>query len=174
MPVGFKNGTRGTVKIAVEAVRAARNPHHFLSVTKQGLAAIVATRGNLDCHVILRGGAGKPNYQPEHVAKTVEMLEGAGLEGRIMVDCSHANSGKDHEKQAGVASALGQQVAQGGTGVFGVMLESFLVGGRQDGGPGTDLTYGQSVTDACMGWEATVPVIEELAESVRQRRSAGG
>jgi len=174
MPVGFKNGTRGTVKIAVEAVRAARNPHHFLSVTKQALAANVATRGNLDCHVILRGGAGKPNYQPEHVAETVEMLEGAGLEGRIMVDCSHANSGKDHEKQAGVASALGQQVAQGGTGVFGVMLESFLVGGRQDGGPGADLTYGQSVTDACMSWEATVPVIEELAESVRQRRSAGG
>ncbi|MBW2551013.1 MAG: 3-deoxy-7-phosphoheptulonate synthase [Deltaproteobacteria bacterium] len=174
MPVGFKNGTRGTVKIAVEAVKAARNPHHFLSVTKQGITAIVATKGNLDCHVILRGGAGKPNYQPEDVAETVEMLEGAGLEGRIMVDCSHANSGKDHEKQAGVAIAIGQQVAQGSTGVFGVMLESFLVGGRQSGDPGTDLTYGQSITDACMSWDVTVPVVEGLADSVRQRRNAGG
>ncbi len=173
MPVGFKNGTRGTVKIAVEAVKAARNPHHFLSVTKQGLTAIVATRGNLDCHVILRGGAGKPNYQPEDVAETVEMLNGADLDTRLMVDCSHANSGKDHEKQAGVAAALGQQVAEGGTGVFGVMLESFLVGGRQDGDAGTDLTYGQSITDACMGWDVTVPVIEGLAESVRKRRAAG-
>jgi 3-deoxy-7-phosphoheptulonate synthase len=174
MPVGFKNGTRGTVKIAVEAVKAARNPHHFLSVTKQGITAIVATKGNLDCHVILRGGAEKPNYRAEDVAETVEMLEAAGLEGRLMVDCSHANSGKDHEKQAGVAIALGQQVAQGSTGVFGVMLESFLVGGRQSGDPGTDLTYGQSITDACMSWDVTVPVIEGLADSVRQRRNAGG
>jgi 3-deoxy-7-phosphoheptulonate synthase len=174
MPVGFKNGTRGTVKIAVEAVRAARNPHHFLSVTKQGLTAIVATKGNLDCHVILRGGAGKPNYHAEDVAETVEMLEAAGLEGRLMVDCSHANSSKDHEKQAGVAIALGQQVAQGSTGVFGVMLESFLVGGRQNSDPGAELTYGQSITDACMSWDVTVPVIEGLADSVRQRRNAGG
>ncbi|MBW2377551.1 MAG: 3-deoxy-7-phosphoheptulonate synthase [Deltaproteobacteria bacterium] len=174
MPVGFKNGTRGTVKIAVEAVKAARNPHHFLSVTKQGLTAIVATKGNLDCHVILRGGGGQPNYQPEHVAETVEMLKGAGLEGRLMVDCSHANSGKDHEKQAGVAMALGEQIAQGGTGVFGVMLESFLVGGRQNSDPGAELTYGQSITDACMSWDATVPVIEGLADSVRRRRNAGG
>jgi 3-deoxy-7-phosphoheptulonate synthase len=174
MPVGFKNGTRGTVKIAVEAVKAARNPHHFLSVTKQGLTAIVATKGNLDCHVILRGGAGKPNYQPEHIAETVDMLKGAGLEGRLMVDCSHANSGKDHEKQAGVAMAVGEQIAQGGTGAFGVMLESFLVGGRQDSDPGAELTYGQSITDACMSWDVTVPVIEGLADSVRQRRNAGG
>ncbi len=172
MPGGFKNGTRGTVKIAVEAVKAARNPHHFLSVTKQGLTAIVATKGNLDCHVILRGGAGQPNYQPEHVANTVEMLEGAGLEGRLMVDCSHANSGKDHEKQAGVARALGEQIARGDTGMFGVMLESFLVGGRQESDPGADLKYGQSITDACMSWDVTVPVIEQLADSVRQRRSA--
>jgi 3-deoxy-7-phosphoheptulonate synthase len=173
MPVGFKNGTRGTIKIAVEAVKAARNPHHFLSVTKQGLTAIVATKGNLDCHVILRGGAGKPNYHPEQIAETVEMLEGAGLEGSVMVDCSHANSGKDHEKQAGVAIAIGQQVAQGSTNVLGVMLESFLVGGRQDTVPGVDLTYGQSITDACMSWDVTVPVIEGLAESVRRRRNAG-
>jgi 3-deoxy-7-phosphoheptulonate synthase len=172
MPVGFKNGTRGTVLIAVEAVRAARNPHHFLSVTKQGLTAIVATKGNLDCHVILRGGAGKPNYEPEHIASTVKMLEAAGLDGRIMVDCSHANSGKDHEKQAAVAEAIGRQVAGGSTGVFGVMLESFLVGGRQDNKPGVELVYGQSITDACMSWDATVPVIEGLAESVRKRRKA--
>lgn len=172
MPVGFKNGTRGTVKIAVEAVRAARNPHHFLSVTKQGLTAIVATKGNLDCHVILRGGTGKPNYHPAAIAETVEMLAGIGLEARLMVDCSHANSGKDHERQARVASAVAQQVAEGGTGVFGVMLESFLVGGRQDKKDDEELTYGQSITDACMSWDMTVPVIEELAASVRSRRSA--
>jgi 3-deoxy-7-phosphoheptulonate synthase len=174
MPVGFKNGTRGTIQIAVEAVKAARHPHHFLSVTKQGLTAIVATKGNLDCHVILRGGTGRPNYQPEQIAETVEMLEGEGLGGRVMVDCSHANSGKDYEKQAGVAIALGQQIAQGSTGVCGVMLESFLVGGRQDTKPGVDLTYGQSITDACMSWDVTVPVIEGLADSVQQRRNAGG
>jgi 3-deoxy-7-phosphoheptulonate synthase len=174
MPVGFKNGTRGTTKIAVEAVRAARNPHHFLSVTKQGLTAIVATKGNLDCHVILRGGTGKPNYHPEQIAETVHMLESAGLDGSVMVDCSHANSGKDHEKQAGVAIALGQQIAQGSTDVCGVMLESFLVAGRQDQEPGVDLAYGQSITDACMSWDVTVPVIEGLADSVQQRRNAGG
>ena len=173
MPVGFKNGTRGTIVIAVEAVRAARNPHHFLSVTKQGLTAIVATKGNLDCHVILRGGTGKPNYQAEHVQETVDMLESAGLDPHVMVDCSHANSGKDHEKQGAVALAVATQVADGSTGVFGLMLESFLVGGRQDGGGGTELTYGQSITDACMSWDATVPVIEGLAEAVRKRRSAG-
>jgi 3-deoxy-7-phosphoheptulonate synthase len=174
MPVGFKNGTRGTIIIAVEAAKAARNPHHFLSVTKQGLAAIVATKGNLDCHVILRGGAGKPNYDPASIAETVRMLEAEGLDGRVMVDCSHANSGKDHEKQAGVAAAIAEQVAGGSTGVFGVMLESFLVGGRQDKAPGVELTYGQSITDACMSWEATVPVIEGLAASVRARRKARG
>jgi 3-deoxy-7-phosphoheptulonate synthase len=173
MPVGFKNGTRGTVVIAVEAVRAARHPHHFLSVTKQGLTAIVATKGNLDCHVILRGGAGKPNYEPEFIASTVELLESSGLDGSVMVDCSHANSGKDHERQAVVAAAVGKQIAEGSTGVFGIMLESFLVGGRQDQQPGVELTHGQSITDACMSWEATVPVIEGLADSVRQRRSAG-
>jgi len=173
MPVGFKNGTRGTVIIAVEAVRAARNAHHFLSVTKQGLTAIVATKGNLDCHVILRGGTGKPNYHLEDIEETVQMLEGAGLEGRLMVDCSHANSGKDHEKQPAVASDVARQIASGSTGVFGLMLESFLVGGRQDNGSNPELEYGQSITDACMGWDATVPVIEELAEAVRKRRSAG-
>lgn len=174
MPVGFKNGTRGTIIIAVEAVRAARHPHHFLSVTKQGLTAIVATKGNLDCHIILRGGTGKPNYSADDIAETVRMLESAGLDGRVMVDCSHANSSKDHEKQAGVAAAIATQVTQGTTGVFGVMLESFIVGGRQDNGANAKLTYGQSITDACMSWDATVPVIEGLADAVRKRRSAGG
>ena len=133
----------------------------------------MATEGNLDCHVILRGGTGKPNYHPENIEETVEMLDSAGLEGRLMVDCSHANSGKDHEKQAGVASDIAGQIAEGSTGVFGIMLESFLVGGRQDNGSNANLQYGQSITDACMGWDATVPVIEELAESVRKRRAAG-
>lgn len=174
MPVGFKNGTRGTILIAVEAVRAARHPHHFLSVTKQGLTAIVATKGNLDCHVILRGGTSKPNYQPESIRETVEMLEAANLEGRVMVDCSHANSNKDHEKQPGVAAAIAKQIAGGSADIFGVMLESFLVGGRQDNGANPKLVYGQSITDACMSWESTVPVIEALAEAVTKRRGAGG
>ncbi|MEM7135919.1 MAG: 3-deoxy-7-phosphoheptulonate synthase [Myxococcota bacterium] len=173
MPVGFKNGTRGTIKIAVEAVRASRNPHHFLSVTKQGLSAIVATKGNLDCHVILRGGTGKPNYQPESIAETTAMLESASLAPRLMVDCSHANSGKDHERQAGVASEVAKQIAAGSTQVFGVMLESFIVGGRQDKKDDEPLAYGQSITDACMSWDATLPVIEEFASSVRERRTAG-
>jgi 3-deoxy-7-phosphoheptulonate synthase len=173
MPVGFKNGTRGTVQIAVQAVKAARHPHHFLSVTKQGLTAIVATKGNLDCHVILRGGTNKPNYTPEMIAQTVELLEAEGLDGRVMVDCSHANSGKDHERQPAVAKAVAQQVAEGSQRIFGAMLESFLVGGRQDAKPGSELTYGKSITDACMSWDATVPVIEGLAEAARSRRKQG-
>lgn len=172
MPVGFKNGTRGTVRIAVEAVRAARHPHHFLSVTKQGLTAIVATRGNLDCHVILRGGA-EPNYDPSAIGDTIKMLTAGGLEPRLMVDCSHANSGKDHERQPEVAHVLASQIESGGTQLFGVMLESFLVAGRQDNKPGTELTYGQSITDSCMSWEVTAPVLERLADAVRKRRSAG-
>ena len=173
MPVGFKNGTRGTVVIAVEAVKAARHPHHFLSVTKQGLTAIVATKGNLDCHVILRGGTNKPNYSPETIVETVKMLEAEGLDGRLMVDCSHANSGKDHEQQPAVANAVARQVAEGSKGIFGVMLESFLVGGRQDTKPGVEPTYGLSITDACMSWDATVPIIESFAEAVRSRRKRG-
>jgi 3-deoxy-7-phosphoheptulonate synthase len=173
MPVGFKNGTRGTIKIAVDAVKAARNPHHFLSVTKQGLSAIVATRGNLDCHVILRGGAGTPNYGAEAIAETTTMLSDASLTPSLMVDCSHANSGKNHAQQPHVADAVGAQVAEGSSGVFGVMLESFLVDGRQDHAAGKELAYGQSITDACMGWEMTVPVIEGLAKASRARRTAG-
>lgn len=173
MPVGFKNGTRGTIKIAVEAVRAAQHPHHFLSVTKQGITAIVATKGNLDCHVILRGGTGKPNYHPETIADTNRMLSDAGMEPRLMVDCSHANSGKDHSKQASVAGAIAEQVADGRNGICGIMLESFLVGGRQDNKRDGSLTYGQSITDACIGWDETVPVIEKLAAAVQSRRTAG-
>ena len=171
MPVGFKNGTRGTVKIAVDAVRAARNPHHFLSVTKQGLTAIVATKGNLDCHVIHRGGSESPNYDAGSIARTVELLEAAGLPPRLMVDCSHANSNKDHEQQPEVAAALAEQVAEGSTQVFGLMLESFLVGGRQNHSANAALTYGQSITDACMGWDATLPVLKTLAQAVRTRRT---
>ncbi len=170
MPVGFKNGTKGTVQIAVDAVGAAIHPHHFLSVTKQGLAAIVATNGNPDVHIILRGGNNQPNYSAEHVESSVKLLEKAHLAPRVMIDCSHANSHKDHEKQADVAVEVAAQIAGGSHSVFGVMLESFLVGGRQDHKPDKPLVYGQSITDACMSWEATVPVIEALAKSVRDRR----
>ena len=174
MPVGFKNGTRGHGEDR-RGGRQSRAQPAPLPLGDQ--AGPHRDRGNqrqprLSRHPPRRSR--ETELSAEHVAETVEMLEGAGLEGRLMVDCSHANSGKDHEKQAGVASALGQQVAQGSTGVFGVMLESFLVGGRQDTDPGAELTYGQSITDACMSWDATVPVIERLADSVRQRRNAGG
>lgn len=170
MPIGFKNGTKGTVQIAVDAVGSAKHPHHFLSVTKQGLAGIVATQGNPDCHVILRGGANQPNYSAEHVEAAWKLLEKARLPSRVMIDCSHANSHKDHEKQPDVAEDVAAQLADGSDRISGVMLESFLVGGRQDQKPGVPLTYGQSITDACMSWDATVPVIETLAKGVRARR----
>lgn len=169
MPVGFKNGTKGTVQIAVDAVGAAMHPHRFLSVTKQGLAAIVATGGNPDCHIILRGGS-QPNYAAEHVQSSVALLEKAGLETKVMIDCSHANSSKDHERQPAVADDIASQLASGSTAIFGVMLESFLVGGRQNHEPGKPLVYGQSITDACMSWESTVPTLESLAKGVAARR----
>ena len=169
MPVGFKNGTRGTIQIAIDAVGAAIHPHHFLSVTKQGLTAIVSTRGNQDCHVILRGGTNQPNFDQATVGDTVAMLEKAGLEPRLMIDFSHANSGKDHEKQPVVAADIAEQLAQGSQQIFGVMLESFLVGGRQNVGP--DMQYGQSITDACMSWDATESVLEQLAAAVVKRRN---
>jgi len=174
MPVGFKNGTAGSVSIAVDGILSARNPHHFLSVTKQGVAAIVATRGNEDCHVILRGGRDGPNYSAPQITSVVETLERHGLAPRLMVDCSHANSGKDHLKQAGVADDLAKQLRGGSPSIFGVMLESFLVDGAQkhvEGEPLDRLVRGQSITDACMGWERTVPVLETLAEAVVARRS---
>ena len=171
MPVGFKNGTGGSIQIAVDAVNAARHPHRFLSVTKQGLAAIVATRGNKDSHVILRGGSDGPNFSPEHVKTVTDKLESAGLSPRLMVDCSHANSGKDPARQPAVAAALGEQIASSKTGIAGVMIESFLVAGRQNHKPGCELVYGQSITDGCLEWDTTVEVLEGLAESVRKRKA---
>jgi 3-deoxy-7-phosphoheptulonate synthase len=173
MPVGFKNGTDGNVQIAVDAIRAASHPHQFLSVTKQGLAAIVVTKGNDTCHVILRGGQRRPNYHAEDVEATARILQRAGLPPRVMVDCSHGNSGKDHTRQPAVARDVAAQVAEGSTYIFGVMLESHLVGGRQDVTPGRPLSYGQSVTDACLSWIDTVPVLEGLAHAVRARRALG-
>ena len=171
MPVGFKNGTSGSVQMAVDACRAAAYPHHFLSVTEQGVAAIVATCGNPDCHVILRGGGSGTNYDAAHVATTLVKLREAGLPARVMIDTSHGNSGKDFRMQPGVATAIAGQVAAGEAGIIGVLMESFLVDGRQELGDGSGLVHGQSVTDGCMGWEMTGPVLRELAAAARTRRS---
>jgi 3-deoxy-7-phosphoheptulonate synthase len=176
MPVGFKNGTEGSVSVAEDGILSARNAHHFLSVTKQGVAAIVSTRGNNDCHVILRGGRTGPNYSADKVAAVVASLERRGMAPRLMVDCSHANSDKDHLKQLVVAEDVAKQIAGGSHAIFGVMLESFLVDGAQkhvEGQPREKLVRGQSITDACLGWERTVPVLDRLAEAVTARRRAG-
>src|SRR5215470_5637395 len=170
MPVGFKNGTDGGVQIAIDAVRAATHPHQFLGVTEQGLCAIVATRGNPDCHIILRGGASGPNYDTVSVQKTAAALIDAGLAPRLMVDTSHGNSDKDYRRQPVAAHDLAEQIAHGENAIFGVMMESFLVDGRQDLKNPAALRYGQSITDACMGWEMTVPVLADLARAVRARR----
>jgi 3-deoxy-7-phosphoheptulonate synthase len=169
MPVGFKNGTKGTVQIAIDAIRSSAHPHHFLSVTKQGVAAIVSTRGNQDTHLILRGGTEGPNYDADSIAAVVAQLEASGLPGRVMVDCSHANSGKDPAQQPVVAHDIAEQIAGGSHAIVGIMLESFLVDGRQD--IASSMTYGQSITDACMSWERTLPVFDELAAAVRSRRA---
>jgi len=171
VPVGFKNGTDGNIQIAIDAVQAASHPHQFLSVTKQGLSAIVATRGNPDCHIILRGSSKGPNYQPEAVAKAVTGLQKARLPPQLMVDCSHGNSRKDPTCQPQVAREIGDQIRAGGAAITGVMIESHLLAGRQDRVPGKPLVYGQSITDACLGWPETVPVLQDLAEAVRKRRS---
>jgi 3-deoxy-7-phosphoheptulonate synthase len=170
MPVGFKNGTDGGVQIAIDAVRSSGHPHRFLGVTEQGLCAIVATRGNPDCHVILRGGASGPNYDANTVQKTAAALQDAGVTPRLMVDCSHGNSEKDYRRQAVVGEEIATQLEAGERAIFGVMMESFLVDGRQDLVDPRRLTYGQSITDSCMGWEMTVPVLRRLAEGVRARR----
>ena len=172
MPVGFKNGTDGGIQIAIDAVRSAMHPHSFLGVTEQGLCAIVGTRGNPDCHVILRGGQSGANYDAVTVQKTVSTLRDAGLAPRLMIDTSHGNSEKDYRRQPVVSREIAAQVAQGETGIFGVMMESFLADGRQELRDRASLVYGQSITDACMGWDMTVPVLENLAESVRTRRRA--
>ena len=172
MPVGFKNGTDGGVQIAIDALRAAAHPHRFLGVTEQGLAGIVSTRGNPDCHVILRGGSSGPNYDAMSVQKTLAALRDAGLPPRLMIDASHGNSEKDYTRQALVVRDVAAQLAQGETGLIGMMMESFLVEGRQDLRDPARLTYGQSITDACMGWDTTVSVLHELAAAARARRAA--
>ncbi|HTH59795.1 MAG TPA: 3-deoxy-7-phosphoheptulonate synthase AroG [Paraburkholderia sp.] len=172
-PVGFKNGTDGNVKIAVDAIKAASQPHHFLSVTKGGHSAIVSTAGNEDCHVILRGGK-TPNYDADSVNAASADIGKAGLAARVMIDASHANSEKKHENQIPVCANIGRQIAAGDERIIGVMVESHLVAGRQDLKEGCALTYGQSITDACIGWDESVAVLEGLAESVRQRRIARG
>ena len=169
MPIGFKNGTDGNVQIAIDAVRSAANPHHFLSVTKQGVAAIVATKGNPDTHVILRGGAGAANYDAASVAALCAALDKAKQPRRVLIDCSHANSSKDHTQQPATARAVAAQVASGQRAIVGLMLESFLEDGRQDYAPG--MPFGKSITDACMSWERTLPLFGELGAAVRRRRA---
>ena len=168
-PVGFKNGTDGNVKIAVDAVGAASHPHHFLAVTKEGRSAIAATAGNPDCHVILRGGKA-PNYDAASIEAASRVLAKAGLPARLMVDASHANSGKDPDNQPAVVEDIAAQLEGGERRIVGVMVESHLVGGRQDLFDGQPLAYGQSITDGCLGWEASVQVLERLAAAVRARR----
>jgi 3-deoxy-7-phosphoheptulonate synthase len=171
-PVGFKNGTDGNVRIAIDAIKAASQPHHFLSVTKGGHSAIVSTNGNEDCHIILRGGK-TPNYDEASVAAACAEMSEAGLAQKLMIDASHANSRKNHENQIEVAADIGRQISAGDSRIVGVMIESHLVSGRQDLDPGarlSDLTYGQSVTDGCIGWDESVEVLDRLASAVRDRR----
>ncbi len=172
MPVGFKNGTDGDIQVAVDACRAAAAGHTFFGVTMDGTGAVVTTAGNPDCHVILRGGRPGPNYDAGQVGAALELITAAGLPRRVMVDASHGNSGKDHRRQPVVAGALAGQLAAGDTGLVGVMLESFLVEGRQEPGDPARLVYGQSVTDACMDIDTTAGVLGELAAAVRERRAA--
>ena len=170
-PVGFKNGTDGNVKIAVDAVQAASQPHHFMAVTKDGQTAIAATTGNEDCHVILRGGR-SPNYDAASVDAACQAIAGAGLQGRVMIDASHANSRKQPENQPAVIDDIAAQLAAGEQRIVGVMVESHLVGGRQELVPGQPLRYGQSITDGCIDWDTTVDVLERLAQAVCRRRAA--
>lgn len=171
MPVGFKNSTDGSLQIAVDAVLTARSQHWFPSVTKQGVAAIFQTTGNEACHVILRGGTRTgPNYDAEHIARACARLGAKGLRETVMVDCSHGNSQKDHRKQADVAAKISEQIAAGSTRIFGAMLESHLVEGRQDYVPGQPSTYGQSITDACISFEQTEPLLEQFASAQQKRR----
>jgi 3-deoxy-7-phosphoheptulonate synthase len=170
MPVGFKNSTEGNTQTAVDAVLSARSPHWFPSVTKQGVSAIFQTAGNDTCHVILRGGSRTgPNYEAEHVAKVCTRLAAKGLSGAVMIDCSHGNSNKDHCRQAEVAASICAQVASGSWQIFGAMLESNLVEGRQDYVPGHPAVYGQSITDACISIESTEPILDQLAAAQQAR-----
>ncbi len=173
-PIGFKNGTDGNVRIACDAIQAASRPHHFLGVHKSGQVAMVRTRGNPDCHIILRGGAA-PNYDAASVAAACEALGGAGLPETLMVDCSHANCGKRHERQQDVAREIARQVEGGSRRIFGAMIESHLHPGAQKFTPGRDdaakLDYGVSITDPCLGWEQTIEALDALGKAVRRRRA---
>ncbi|MCS3459061.1 3-deoxy-7-phosphoheptulonate synthase AroG [Aeromonas sp. BIGb0445] len=169
-PVGFKNGTDGTIKVAIDAIGAASAPHHFLSVTKYGHSAIVSTAGNPDCHIILRGGR-EPNYSAAHVDEVVKGLDKAGLPQKVMIDFSHANSSKQYKNQMLVAEDVAGQIRAGSKAVFGVMVESHLVEGRQDLVEGCQLTFGQSITDACIGWDDTESLLRTLAEAVATRNA---
>lgn len=170
-PVGFKNGTKGSIKIAVDGIGAANNPHHFLSVTKMGLSAIVSTKGNKDCHIILRGGT-EPNYSAADVQSAHQQLTEAGVNARVMVDFSHANSSKQFKRQMDVGADISAQLANGGDALFGVMVESHLVEGNQKVVEGEPLTYGQSITDACIGWGDTEDLLAQLAGAVVKRRQS--
>jgi len=169
-PVGFKNGTDGSIKVAADAVLAARAPHAFMGMTKMGVAAIFETRGNDDCHVILRGGK-EPNYSAAHVAASCDALRAAGLREQVMIDVSHGNSSKQHQRQVVVANDVAAQIAAGEQRITGVMIESHLEEGRQDQAPGVPLKRGVSITDACIGFSQTVPVLQTLAAAVRERRN---
>jgi 3-deoxy-7-phosphoheptulonate synthase len=171
-PVGFKNGTDGGVQVAIDAIRTAKTPHHFLSVTKEGHSAIISTTGNEDCHVILRGGK-TPNYDAKSVDAACDKLAAANLTPNLMIDCSHANSQKDYMQQKNVANDIASQLSEANQGekrIMGVMLESHLNEGRQDHAPGCDLEYGKSITDACLGWQDTVSTLNVLAQAVQSRR----
>ncbi len=168
-PLGFKNGTNGSLKIALDAIRSASQPHHFLSVTKEGVSAIFATSGNEECHVILRGGQ-RPNYDTESINIASEEMTNAGFIPRLMIDFSHANSRKRHQKQIDIGRDVAGQVARGDHRIIGTMIESFLVAGRQEWRSDQELVQGQSITDACISWEESAPLLEEQAEAVRQRR----
>ncbi|OZI61602.1 3-deoxy-7-phosphoheptulonate synthase [Bordetella genomosp. 11] len=170
-PLGFKNGTDGGVQIAADAIVAARASHAFMGMTKMGMAAIFETRGNDDTHVILRGGKQGPNYDAASIAACCDILKRAGLREQVMVDCSHANSNKSHSRQVDVARDVGEQIAGGDRRIVGVMIESHLEEGRQDLKPGVPLRRGVSITDACLGWAQTEPVLRQLAQAVRQRRA---
>ncbi len=170
VPLGFKNGTNGNIQIALDAIRAAAGSHHFLSVTKDGITAIVRTSGNDACHVILRGSKKGSNYDQASIAEVAGRLEAMGAPPRVMVDCSHGNSQKNFRRQVEVAENLAVQISAGSSSIAGLMIESHLLEGRQDLVPGGPLVYGQSITDACLSWDDTVPVLERLAEAVRERR----
>ncbi|HHJ12931.1 MAG TPA: 3-deoxy-7-phosphoheptulonate synthase [Gammaproteobacteria bacterium] len=171
--VGFKNGTDGSMRIAIDAIRSASQPHSFLSLTKEGHSAIFRTAGNDDCHIILRGGR-TPNYDAASVADAAAQLEQAGLEPRLMIDFSHGNSEKRFERQLQVGEDVAGQIAAGSRSIMGAMIESHLKEGRQDCKPGVPLEYGKSITDACIGWDDTVPLLERLAAAVRERRQQAG